>query len=422
MMKSIDNIFKIRLQDPKLNTSYPLSPSDWEIYRVAGKLQFLKNEELSFYIHIPFCRNLCTFCEYTRMKCPDESMQNHYLDVVESDIQKFITEYPHVLLRGFDIGGGTPTCLSEVNFVRLINIYRKVISSLQISNDFESSIEGSFQTLSENKIHLISQAGIKRISLGVQTSNRLVLSANHRSKTSVALMDKWIQYAKSVGIQKINLDMMYGLKGQSFIDIESDIELISFLKPEQITLYELRTNMIEGDNNMSKEELFQSYNSFYNGLTSISYFARFGQNTFSVNNSDFGVSSYMRNRMLEGVVYKGFGLSAQSMSRFGLSYNVGKNKNNLSDYIKRSDYNEEFTYQLPKKELLSKYIAISAYSGSFSLKIASDILNEDCYKYYESQIDFCIEQELMTLESDSLFITSKGFKNYGAVFSLFYML
>jgi len=285
MIKSIENIFKVRLQNPKLNTSYPLCPSDWEKYKVEGNLLFAKNEELSFYIHIPFCRNLCIFCEYTRMKCPSEGLQNHYLDVLESDIHKFITKHPDILLRGFDIGGGTPTCLSEANFDRLIKIYQKVVSSLQISQDFESSIEGSFQTLSEKKLQLISNAGINRISLGIQTSNRLVLSANHRSKTHSKVMYKWIQYAKSLGVQKINLDMMYGLKGQSFIDIESDIELISFLKPDQITIYELRTNMIAEDSFISKEELFLSYNSFYKGLTSLSYHARFGQNTFSISNS-----------------------------------------------------------------------------------------------------------------------------------------
>jgi len=418
----MENIFKIRLQNPQLNTSYPLSPSYWEKYRIVGNLHFDKNEELSFYIHIPFCRNLCSFCEYTRMKCPDESLQNHYLDVIESDVNKFISKHPSIVLRGFDIGGGTPTCLSDENFNKLIKIYQDSVLSLQLSKDFESSIEGSFQTLSEKKLELISNAGINRISLGVQSSNKLVLSANHRSETTIYKMKKWIDDVKFAGIQKMNLDMMYGLKGQSTTEIESDIQLISFLKPEQITLYELRTNMIEGGDNMSKEELFQSYNSFYTGLTSLSYFARFGQNTFSVNSTDFGVSSYMRSRMLEGIGYKGFGLSAQSMSKNGLSYNIGKNKNNLSDYLKLSAYNEEFTYRLPNTELLSKYIAISAYSGSFSLKVASEILNYDCCKYFKSQIDFCVEHELITLESDSLFITSKGFKNYGAVFSLFYML
>jgi oxygen-independent coproporphyrinogen-3 oxidase len=418
-MKLIEDIYNKFLQKENLNTSYPLIPSDWAEYRVSQKLPFAENEELSFYIHIPFCQNLCNFCEYTRMKCPSEDVQQHYLNTLDSDIQQFVKDHPHIVLRGFDIGGGTPTVLSRDNFARLIDIYLKTVSSVKIAPDCEPSIEGTFQTLTENKLQLISNAGIKRLSLGIQTTNSKVLFTNQRSEESAEIIEKWIKYAKSVGIRKINLDLMYGLKGQTSKTIESDIATLASLTVEQITLYELRTNMLNDVNCMTKEDLFKSYNNLYNGLTSLDYQARFGQNTFSVNKEDFGVSSYLRNRMLNGISYKGFGLSAQSMSKYGISYNVGKNKRYLSQYLNLATYNEEYTYRLPAEELLSKYIAISAYSGQFSLKTASEILEKDCNHYFMREIDFCVENELMTLENDTLFITRKGFKNYGAVFFLF---
>ena len=418
-MKSIEDIYNKFLQNDNLNTSYPLSPSDWAEYRVSEKLHFAKDEQLSFYIHIPFCQNFCGFCEYTRMKCPSEEIQQYYLNTLDSDIQQFIKKHPHTVLRGFDIGGGTPTVLSNDNFARLIDIYLKTVSSLHIAPDLEPSIEGSFPTLTENKLQLISNAKIKRLSLGIQSTNSHVLFANQRSGESEKTIKKWVEYAKSVGIEKINLDLMYGLKGQTLNNIESDIVAITPLNTEQVTLYELRTNMLDNVNCMTKEDLFQSYNTLYNGLTSSNYQARFGQNTFSVKKEDFGVSSYLRNRMLNGISYKGFGLSAQSMSKYGISYNVGKNKNDLSQYLHLATYNEEYTYHLPARELLSKYIAISAYSGQFSLKTASEILEKDCIHYFRREIDFCLENELMTLENDTLFITRKGFKNYGAVFFLF---
>ena len=418
-MKLIEDIYNKFLQNANLNTSYPLSPLDWAKYRVLEKLHFTKVEQLSFYIHIPFCQNLCSFCEYTRMKCPNEEAQQHYLNILDSDIQHFLKEHPHIVLRGFDIGGGTPTVLSDDNFARLIDIYLKTVSSVQIAPDFEPSIEGTFQTLTENKLRIISNAGIKRLSLGIQSTNSKVLFENQRTGETAGMIEKWIKTAKSVGIQKINLDLMYGLKGQTSKTIETDIATLAPLNVEQITLYELRTNMLNNVNCMTKENLFQFYNALYNGLTSLKYQARFGQNTFSVNKEDFGVSSYLRNRMLNGMSYKGFGLSAQSMSKYGISYNVGKNKSDLSQYLNLETYNEEYTYHLPSRELLSKYIAISAYSGQFSLKTASEILGKECIHYFRREIDFCIENELMTLENDTLFITRKGFKNYGAVFFLF---
>ncbi|MDR1878354.1 MAG: radical SAM protein [Bacteroidales bacterium] len=420
-MKPIEDIFKERILNDKLNTSYPLNPSDWSKYRTSDRLQFAETEELSFYVHIPFCQNLCSFCEYTRMRCPEKDLQRHYLDVLNADIKTFINKHQYLVLRGFDIGGGTPTALNDDNFACLMDIYKSSVSSIHLAPDFEPSIEGTFQTLSEKKLQLISDSGIRRLSFGVQSTSGKVLSVGMRTGTSFAVMNHWIKYAKYLGIRKINLDLMYGLKWQKFNDLEKDIAKLVLLKPDQITLYELRTNTLGVDGYMSKDDLFRSYCLLYTGLTSIGYHARFGQNTFSINTDDFGVSSYLRCRMLDGIPYKGFGISAQSMNSQGVSYNAGKNKIDLSSYLNLEAYNEEYSYRLPKDELLSKYIAVSAYSGRLSLRRCSDILKKDCFLYYKDEIDFCIKHKLMTLEDDILYITHDGFKNYGAVFSLFYL-
>ena len=75
----IAELLSYRKIDPLWNTSYPLAPKDWEPFRVASPLYFKGESELSFYIHIPFCKQLCSFCEYTRMMCPDDETQKKYL-------------------------------------------------------------------------------------------------------------------------------------------------------------------------------------------------------------------------------------------------------------------------------------------------------------------------------------------------------
>lgn len=419
-MEFNEGIFAERKRNNKFNTSYPLNPSDWAKYRIHDDLLFELEEELSFYIHIPFCKKLCSFCEYTRILCPNEEIQKQYLQTLKADIQSFIKKYPNVILRGFDIGGGTPTALSDVNFSFLMDIFHDCISTLHTTIDFEPSIEGTFQTLSKKKMILMNKVGIKRLSLGIQSTKAEVLKNNLRESTTLTLMYNCMKLTKLFGIQKINLDLMYGLKGQKQNDIETDLIVLSKLMPEQVTLYELRTNMLKIDNYMSNEQLFNSYCVLYNGLKSLGYHARFGQNTFSLNSDDFGVSSYLRSRMLDGVPYKGFGISAQSMSRKGISYNKGKNNIDLTHYFSLNTFEEEYVYHLPKQELLAKYIAISGYSGRFSLKIASSILEKDFYQNYNAEINFCLELKLITLENNNLFISYEGFKNYGSVFSLFY--
>lgn len=416
---TIAELYQSRKNDPCWNTSYPISPSDWAVYRVPGPLPFENDHRLSFYIHIPFCKQLCSFCEYTRMLCPDENVQRDYLLAIANDIERFKQQYKDVTLLGFDIGGGTPTSLSEKNFSLLMQIYQTAISGLKLDDRYEPSIEGTFNTLSEQKLEAMSKNGFHRLSLGVQSSCSSVLHQHQRGNSSEAIMSSWLKKAWDKGIKKVNLDFMYGLNGQNELTIRQDLELISRLRPQQVTLYELRTNMISAKESFTKEELFDQYVQYYDGLIALGYYARFGQNTFSVDATDEGVSSYLRERMLNGAAYKGFGLSAQSMSSSGIAYNVGKLAVTPQNALNKEGYPEQFTYLLPPYELASKYIAISAYNGSFSIAklrdfgISGGSLNEI--------LDFCIDEGLLYKgERDWMFITKKGFKHYGALFSLFY--
>lgn len=416
---TIAELFQLRKNDPRWNTSYPLSPSDWKDYRVPGPLSFENDQRLSFYIHIPFCKQLCSFCEYTRMLCPDENVQRDYLLAIANDIKQFRQKCQDITLLGFDIGGGTPTSLSENNFSLLMQIYQTTISGLKKDAKYEPSIEGTFNTLSEQKLEDMLEMGFHRLSLGVQSSCSSVLHQHQRGNSSEAMMYSWLKKAWDKGIKKVNLDFMYGLKGQNESTIQQDLELIGRLKPQQVTLYELRTNMISEKESFTKEELYDQYVHYYDGLIAMGYKARFGQNTFSVDAADEGVSSYLRERMLNGAAYKGFGMSAQSMSSEGIAYNVGKLAVTPQNALNKEGYPEQFTYLLPPDELASKYIAISAYNGSFSIArlrdygISGGSLNEI--------LGFCIDEGLLYKgEKDRLFITKKGFKHYGALFSLFY--
>lgn len=416
---TIAELYQSRKNDPCWNTSYPISPSDWAVYRVQSPLSFENDRRLSFYIHIPFCKQLCSFCEYTRMLCPDDNVQKEYLLAIANDIKQFRQKYQDITLLGFDIGGGTPTSLSEKNFSLLMQIYQTAISGLKLDDRYEPSIEGTFNTLSEDKLGEMEKNGFHRLSLGVQSSCSSVLHQHQRGYSSEAMMSSWLIKAWGKGIKKVNLDFMYGLKGQNESTIQQDLDLIGRLKPQQVTIYELRTNMILAKESFTKEELYDQYVHYYDGLLAMGYKARFGQNTFSLDAADEGVSSYLRERMLNGAAYKGFGMSAQSMSSSGIAYNVGKLAVTPQDALNKEGYPEQFTYLLPPDELASKYIAISAYNGSFSIArlrdyvISGGSLNEI--------LGFCIDEGLLYKgEKDRLFITKKGFKHYGALFSLFY--
>lgn len=343
-----------------------------------------------------------------------------YVDVVCRDVRVFLTKYPRVVLQGFDIGGGTPTSLSIGAFERLLNCFRWVSSHAQLGAGFEPSIEATFSTVSDEKVRMVAQSGIRRMSLGVQSATGKVLELNGRESTALADMKGKIDMMRANGIAKVNLDFMYGLQGQSVLSLQEDIRVIEYLQPEQVTLYELRTNMIAQSSHTTAETRYQMYSFFFKALVAMGYHARFGQNTFSKSAVDMGVSSYLRSRMLLGTPYKGFGVSAQSMGAEGGSYNVGKNASQLTDLLKQDCYGAEYTYRLPSNELASKYVAIASYSGAFRWSRYVQLLNELYSSKQDAALQFCIERDLVQKEGDIIAVTPKGFLHYGAVFSLFW--
>ena len=418
-MEDYKSLLERLKENDLLNTSYPLHPQDWSAYKVCGSLPFSNEHRLAFYIHVPFCKQLCSFCEYFRMPLPSVEVQEKYLRTIDNDISRFISKYKGYELYGFDIGGGTPTCLDEQCFCLLMDIYDKYATTQRLTVDYEPSIEATFQTLTKDKVCRIAKSGIKRMSLGVQTTDTRLLADYRRQTAKLGEMQYWMDIIHECGIEKINLDLMYGLTRQDDYTIENDIAVLQALRPEQVTLYELRPNMV-GCHYIAKLERYDMYCKLWQGIHQMGYFGRFGQNTFSLNEDDFGTSSYLRYRMLEGLSYKGFGLAAQSMSRFGLSYNAGKTSETPAIYLNMNTFSEEYTYKLPLKERLAKFISVSAYSGSLSLQSLSRIIGKDARSFFQEKIQFVLQEGIFTQKEDKLYITQHGFKDYGAAFAFFY--
>lgn len=421
LYSDIQELLESRKNSSLFNTSYPLSPSQWTHYIADINLPFDWTLPIAFYIHIPFCKQLCSFCEYTKMCLPDENDQLRYVENTINDIRQFIAKHENIMLYGFDIGGGTPTALSEKTFTVLMNWFGGYITSANVLKDFEASIEATFQTLTINKIALIAANGIKRVSLGLQSSSENILKPLHRSVDSCQNMSFVIRQLHQAGIDKVNIDLMYGLPGQSIDTLNRDIATIKELNPEQVTIYEFRTNQLTRSFETNLEICYLQYCKLYDELTNLGYNGVFGQNTFSKNATDCGLSSYLRHRMFDGWQYKGFGISSQSMSLSGLSYNRGKNapvSRFLSDNI--LSYEATDSYILPPQEVFAKFIAISGYSGGFSISAARQILGNEFDKIFQDTINFLLSTNLINIKNDRLQLTQLGFRHYGAILSLFH--
>ena len=423
-MTETEELFETRKDISDYNTSYPLHPSDWSSWRTADRLSFDDVEDLSFYIHIPFCQSLCKYCEYIKYKKTSESIERKYLDIVDSDMRKFAEQSAtgETILWGFDIGGGTPTVLSTDNFAKLIEMSAEYARRFKRAEHFKGSIEATFNTINESKIAIISDHSeiFSRISFGLQSTSCAFLRDNNRDNGHIHRMADIFYNCRQHGINTINLDLMYGFFNQTKEEIEATMKVVERLMPEHLTVYELRTNMLNRYPIATAEQRFEQYSYLYDLITRLGYKGRFGMNTFSLT-GDNGLSSYLQHRMMRNGSYKGFGIAAQSKNDTGISYNIGKNSESLDCCLSKNTFEKGGdSYKLPPRELLSKYVAISGYCGMVDLSVMEKILHSDPNMVFEKELDFLLNNQYIEKNGSMLYLTPKGFLYYGAVLSLFY--
>ena len=417
---ALEQLFRAADADLRVNTAYPVFKEGFARYESPEDL-FCGVEELSFYIHIPFCRQLCSFCEYTRFAA-DDADEERYLDLLERQTEEFLAEHGgHIKkLYGLDIGGGTPTALSDAAFHRLMELQKRLCTRFAKVTGFRKSIEGTFATLSDAKPEMIAQYGFRRLSVGLQSTNASILRENGRSTETEDEMLHVRQKAADAGVRRFNIDVMYGLPHLTDEDIRETAKTLCRLAPEEVTLYETRFNRTRADAaGITRETQYRQYSIYYELLTAAGYHGRFGRNTFTRCRGEIGVSDYLKYRMTYNIPYKGFGVSAQSMSGRGLSY--GSLKNSASRKLPPiGRICEEHNYRLPPEELAAKYVSIAMYAGEFRLDVLRNILGRDPFETYLEPMDYLFENGFVTQVGDVLRLTEKGFRYYGAISSLFW--
>lgn len=184
----------------------------------------------SCYIHIPFCNEICSYCDFCKFYY-NEKIVDNYLDALEKEIDEI---YKGDLLETIYIGGGTPSSLNIKQLNKLFNI----MSKLNKKDNCSITIENNFESTTKEKLDLYKSNGINRLSFGIETINKDNLKLLNR-KLDKSHIKEIINYSKKIGIKDINLDLIYALPNQSIKDLKEDLKYILSLKPTHISTYSL---------------------------------------------------------------------------------------------------------------------------------------------------------------------------------------
>lgn len=228
-------ILKYETSGPRY-TSYPTAPHftpECDALSLA-KEAIAHNNARSLYIHIPFCKTVCFFCGCSTSVCSDLKKVDDYLTLLEKELELWqnfgLQKCP---LEQIHFGGGTPNFLQPEQIFRLSNIINKFF---EISKTCEFSVELDPRTLSLEKVSAFAKIGVNRASLGIQDTNDEVQKAISRVQPQEMNLQAF-DWLRSSGIQKINVDLMYGLPLQNRQNFAKTLENALALKPDRIALF-----------------------------------------------------------------------------------------------------------------------------------------------------------------------------------------
>ena len=191
---------------------------------------FMENKVYAVYIHIPFCKEICAYCDFCKVFYNKEYV-NRYLNALEKEIN---SNYKGDVITSLYIGGGTPSSLSIDELIYLFDI----LKVFKLSKDCEITMEANVDSLSLDKIKLLKDFGVNRVSIGVETIDSKLQDVLERI-TSKDKVISCINNLRSVGINNINVDLIYAIKGETLDDLKRDLNFILSLDVPHVSTYSL---------------------------------------------------------------------------------------------------------------------------------------------------------------------------------------
>ena len=312
----------------------------------------------SAYIHIPFCNNICSYCDFCKLLY-NKNFVKKYLNALEKEITN---NYKGEILDTIYIGGGTPSSLSITELKKLFSIIR----IFKLSKDYEFTFEVNIEDITEEKLEKLKENKVNRLSIGIESFNDKYLKYLGRNYTSDIIKEK-VELAKKY-FDNINVDLMYALKNESLDDLEKDIDKILTLDIKHISCYSLiiekNTKLYIDNTKYISDDLDSDMYDLIDKKLENKY------HRYEVSN--YSITSYESRHNLtywENNEYYGFGLAAA-----GYIDNIRyTNTRNLSKYIS-GNYERQ-------NELLTKEDKIK-YEFILGLRLTKGINKDNFNKKY----------------------------------------
>jgi len=367
------------------------------------------NKELSIYIHIPFCKSKCYYCDFCSSDKEDETCIDRYVDAVIKEIlnsSEILSEYK---IKTIYFGGGTPSYISEKHIEKILQVLSLFISD----TPEEITIELNPADCTYDKLKSCLDMGINRYSLGMQSANNntLKLIGRRHTRDDVKIA---INSMEKVGIKNISLDIITGLPNETLEDFRETLKFVTSLGKNvtHISTYSLEVHdgtklatLIEtGFATLPTEDEERQMNDL-----TYTFLSKNGYNMYEISNySKEGYESKHNLNYWNQGYYLGFGVAAASYingKRYTNISNIYKYIESINNYVDVISESEELDKLATIKEYiilklrLNKGLNINEFYGKFKTNI---------FDMFKTEIDDLITKKLIECKENRIYLTPYG--------------
>ena len=380
--------------------------------------------EALLYLHVPFCEAKCFYCNFAVDVSADEQIHVGYVDALLRELDSHADWLGRTKIRGIDIGGGTPTRLATKQLARICQAITPFAQ--ESGHAFPVSIETTPRIASQEpeKLAVLSSGGVQRVSMGVQSFNAATLALVNRRR-QIEQTEQAMANLRAAGFARLNLDIIFGLPGQTMQDWDADIDRIIALQPDSITTYDClyrgkgRALTKIAPSTPSPATYGAMYDAGYAKLTAAGWHAPYGSVNFSRRADETGTSACFEGRLLDGLPYLGVGNYASTLRGNHWSFNAYA----VGDYVSRIKAGTnpcEYYYELPQAEAQAKYVLYSLNYGFIDEARFRRRFGITLAEAYPRELDFALTSGLLKHLSNRWQLAPGRFDRMHIIRGLFY--
>jgi oxygen-independent coproporphyrinogen-3 oxidase len=424
-------------------TSYPTADRFVEAFTVDDYAQALEQRHagasalalpLSLYVHIPFCESLCYYCACNKIITKHHDRAAAYLRYLEVEVNLHTQRLGlGQVVSQLHLGGGSPTFLSDDELRELLGMLRR---AFHLTPGGEYSIEIDPRTIDAGRLDVLAELGFNRLSFGVQDFDPAVQKAVHRVQPAeqvFALVDA----ARKRGFESINVDLIYGLPGQTPESFDRTLVQINELKPDRIALYayahlperfkpQRRISSVDIPTAAAKVSMLARSMAAFMAAN----YVYIGMDHFALPNDSLAVAKR------QGRLHRNFqgystqpdcdmiGLGVSSIGRVGATYS--QNAKTLEEYYDLLDQGQFPVVRglaLSRDDLVRRAVIMALMcQGQVSFESIELAYLINFQKYFSKEMDVLagqVEQGLVQLDATGIQVTAKGWFFVRAVAMVF---